>query len=73
MLGIILSKEKRIFDIHSQDLRYLYQLKVRLSQLKAHKHRHSFSDISDNACACKSGVEPTIHFSFLSLFECPQR
>ena len=34
-----------IFDIHNPDaLRYIYQLRVDLSPLKAHKKRHGFTD-----------------------------
>ena len=44
--AMIVPEEKSIFKIHSQDLRYLYQLRVGLSPLRAHKFRHSLDIIS---------------------------
>ena len=67
LTGMIVPKEKSVFNIHSQDLRYLYQLRVGLSPLKAHKYRHSFRDTPNDTCLCQSGVESTIHF----LLHCP--
>ena len=64
---MIVPKEKSVFGIHSQDLRYLYQLRVGLSPLKAHKYRHNFRDTPNDICLCQSGVESTIHF----LLHCP--
>ena len=61
-LGMIKPEEKNIFNIHSQDLRYLYQLRVGLSSLKAHKHRHKFLDTPNDTCVCSSGAESTTHF-----------
>ena len=67
LTGMIVPKEKSVFNIHSQDLRYLYQLRVGLSPLKAHKYRHNFRDTPNDTCLCQSGVESTIHF----LLHCP--
>ena len=64
---MVVPEEKSIFNIRSQDLRYLYQLRVGLSPLKAHKRRHNFLDTPDDTCTCHSGVETTAHF----LLHCP--
>ena len=50
--AMIVPEEKSIFKIHSQDLRYLYQLRVGLSPLRAHKFRHNFLDTSSDMCTC---------------------
>ena len=64
----IIKPEKRsIFNIHSPQLKYLYQLRGGLSPLKAHKCRHKFSDTPNPTCLCSSGVESTEHF----LLRCP--
>merc|ERR1712116_120827 len=64
---MVVPEEKSIFNIRSQDLRYLYQLRVGLSPLKAHKRTHNFLDTPDDTCMCHSGVETTAHF----LLHCP--
>ena len=50
-----------------RDLRYLYQLRVGLSPLRAHKFRHNFLDTPSDKCMCQTGTESTIHF----LLQCP--
>ena len=67
IMRMIQPEKKSIFNIHDPDLRYLYQLRVGLSPLKAHKFRHKFLDIPDGTCLCSSGVESTLHF----LTRCP--
>ena len=62
LLGMIVPREKSVFNIHSDDLRFLYQLRVGLSPLKAHKFRHKFLDTPSDICTCRSGTESTIHF-----------
>ena len=62
LLGMIVPREKSVFNIHSDDLRFLYQLRVGLSPLRAHKFRHKFLDTPSDICACRSGTESTIHF-----------
>ena len=64
---MIVPEEKSIFNTYSQDLRYLYQLRVGLSPLRAHKHRHNFLDTPSDICTCNSGVETTVHY----LLYCP--
>ena len=66
-MRIIQPKKKSIFNIHDPDLRFLYQLRVGLSPLRAHKFRHMFLDTPDDTCLCSSGVESTLHF----LSRCP--
>ena len=67
LTGMIVPEEKSIFNILSQDLKYLYQLRVGLSPLKAHKYRHNFLDTPSDTCMCTLGPESTIHY----LLYCP--
>ena len=65
--GMIVPEEKSIFKIHNKNLSYLYQLRVGLSPLRAHKFRHNFLDTPDDLCTSESGIESTTHF----LLKCP--
>ena len=65
LIGIIKPDRKSIFNIHSPNLKYLYQLRAGLSALKAHKHRHKFKDTPSDACICGNGSESTVHFLLL--------
>ena len=56
-----------IFNIHSPQLRHIFQLRVGLSHLRHHKKRHKFADTLSDKCLCKKGVEDTHHF----LMSCP--
>ena len=67
IIGIIKPEGKSIFNIHSPNLKYLYQLRAGLSALKAHKHRHKFKDTPTDLCTCGNGPESTVHF----LLFCP--
>ena len=67
LTGMIVPEEKSVFKIHSKDLRYIYQLRVGLSHLRAHKFRHKFLDTPNDTCSCQSGTESTMHF----LLHCP--
>ena len=67
LTGMIVPEEKSVFKIHSKDLRYLYQLRVGLSHLRAHKFRHKFLDTPNDTCSCQTGIESTDHF----LLQCP--
>ena len=59
---------KSIFGVHDPvGLRYLFQLRVRLSPLRSHKSHHNFIDTPSDICQCNQGVEDTSHF----LFFCP--
>ena len=67
LAGLIVPKEKTIFKIHNKNLRFLYQLRVGLSPLRAHKFRHNFLDTPNELCLCQSEIESTSHF----LLHCP--
>ena len=72
LTNIIKPQVKNIYNLHNPDLRYLYQLRVGLSPLRAHKFRHKFSDTPNDTCPCKAGTcsaeaETTSHF----LLSCP--
>ena len=54
-------------DFGPSGLRYLFQLRVSLSQLRSHKFRHNFADTPSEICRCNQGIEDTNHF----LFSCP--
>ena len=55
-----------IFKIHDPDnLKYIYQLRVGLSQLRSHKETHNFRDTPSDICQCGTGVESTEHFLLL--------
>ena len=59
---------KSFFKIHDPTgLRYLFQLRLRLSPLKGHKYRHNFLDTPSGNCHCNQSIEDTSHF----LLSCP--
>ena len=64
ILALVKPPPKRIFDIHDPiGLKRLFQLRVGLSPLYAHKKNHNFSDtLCDNCDVCKS-TENLEHFS----------
>ena len=66
--AIIKPEGKSIFNIHSPNLKYLYQLRAGLSALKAHKHRHQFKDTPTDLCLCGNGPESTVHYLLLCPF-----
>ena len=59
--------QKSMFDVLKPSLKYLYQLRVGLSSLKAHKFRHKFGDTPNPTCSCGTAAESTQHF----LLHCP--
>ena len=65
--GIIRPACKSIFNIHSSNLKYLFQLRGGLSPLNAHKFRHKFENTPSPTCSCATGAETTEHF----LLSCP--
>ena len=68
ILKIIRPMRKEIFNIHNPvGIKYIYQLRVGLSTLKAHKKAHNFSDTPNDICICCTGSETTIHY----LLKCP--
>ena len=59
---------KSVFGIHDpMCLRYLFQLRLRLSSLRSHKVRYGFADTPSDTCLCKRGAEDSRHF----LLSCP--
>ena len=67
LISLYRPTKRPIFNIHSPQLRYIFQLRVGLSHLRHHKKRHKFADTPSDTCLCKKGVEDTQHF-FIS---CP--
>ena len=68
LLSLFRPNFKSVFNVHNPPLlRYLFQLRVGLSKLRAHKKRHNFIDTPTDLCLCKNGVEDTHHF----LLVCP--
>ena len=47
----------------------MFQLRLGLSPLRFHKHRHNFADTPSACCICNDGIEDVNHFLFhCSLF-----
>ena len=68
LLKLIRPDKKEIFDVSDLiGMRWLFQLRVGLSQLREHKKRHNFIDTPSNICECATNIESTKHF----LLECP--
>jgi hypothetical protein len=69
ILKQIRPKRKETFGIIDSDgQKWLTQLRVRLSPLKAHKFHHNFDDTSTPMCNSHDGVEDSEHF----LLHCQQ-
>ena len=67
-ISLIRPESKHFFKIHDPTgLRYLFQLRLRLSPLKGHKYCHKFLDIPSGNCHCNQGIDDTSHF----LLSCP--
>ena len=63
IISLIRPESKNVFKIHDPTgLRYLFQLRLRLSPLKGHKHCHNFLDTPSGNCHCNQGIEDTSHF-----------
>ena len=68
MLSLFRPNIKSMFNIYDPiGLRYIFQLRLRLSPLRSHKWRHNFIDNKSNICICTQGIENIDHF----LFSCP--
>ena len=66
---VLSPSDEKYFGIHNPvGLRYLFQLRVSLSQLRSHKWRHNFSDTPSEICTCNQEIEDTRHFVFLPFF-----
>ena len=67
ILSLIRPKIKSTFGIHDPlGLRYIFQLRVKLSPLRNHKRHHNFADTPSEIRECNQDIEDTRHF----LFEC---
>ena len=63
LLKHIRPQKRSTFGIHNlSGIKYIYQLRVGLSPLKAHKNAHHFIDTPDNICDCKTGIENNVHY-----------
>ena len=68
IISLIRPESKSFFKIHDPTgLRYIFQLRVRLSPLKGHKYCHKFIDTPSGTCQCNQGIEDTRQF----LLSCP--
>ena len=47
-------------------IKYIFQLRMKLSPLRSHKKSYNFNDTPTDICDCNQGVENTRHF----LFDC---
>ena len=62
-ISLIRPESKSFFNIHDPTgLRYLFQLRLRLSPFKGHKHCHNFTATVSGTCQYKKGIEDTSHF-----------
>ena len=68
ILSLIRPLPRSTFGIHDYGgLKFIYQLRVRLSHLKCHKYNHNFTDTISDWCDCHCAPEDIPHF----LFKCP--
>ena len=68
ILKTIKPTKRSIFNIHDESgIRYIFQLRVGLSPLRAHKKKHNFKDTPNDRCLCGNGIETTEHY----LLNCP--
>ena len=73
LLSLIRPKIKSTFQMsfgirNALGLRFLFQLRVNLSQLRSHKMRHNFSDTPSEICECNLCAEDIRHFYLNALF-----
>ena len=63
IISLVRPKSKSIFGIHDPlRLRYLFQLRVKLSPLRSHKKHHNFIDTPSETCHCNLVIEDVSHF-----------
>ena len=68
IISLIRPESKSFFNVHDPTgLRYLFQLRLRLSPLNGHKYCHNFIDTPSGTCQCNQVIEDTSHF----LLFCP--
>ena len=69
LLSFFRPTPKSVFNLHDTiHLKKLFQLRVGLSCLNAHKNHHNFADTPSAACRCQEGNETTHHFLFTCTF-----
>ena len=74
VLEVIRPPKKDIFELHNPDgIKRIFQLRVGLSPLKAHKKSHNFQDTLSDICLCENGAEDTIHYWLLCSFFSDER
>ena len=67
--ALIRPNKKSIFNIIDPlGLKYIFQLRLRLSPLKHHKYNYNFIDTPVDTCDCGAASENITHF----LFHCPR-
>ena len=67
-MQIIRPVKKDTFNVLNPiGIKWLFQIRVELSPLNAHKKQHNFLDTLDDTCQCSLGAETTQHF----LLKCP--
>ena len=63
IISLIRPTSRSIFDIHDPlSIKWLYQLRIGLSSLHAHKWRHGFKDIPNDKCATCNQTENIEHY-----------
>ena len=68
ILNLVRPKCRSIFKLHHPiGLKYMFQLRVGLSALKAHKKAHNFLDTPSDICSCGTGSENNDHY----FLKCP--
>ena len=69
ILKIYRPTSKSLFHIHDpSSVKWIFQLRVGLSPLKAHKKNHNFEDDLDDICICSLDAETSSHFFYIALF-----
>ena len=68
LISLFRPKIRSTFGIHDPSyLRFIFQFRVGLSDLKSHKKRYNFADTLFDMCSCNQGVEDVRHF----FLQCP--
>ena len=69
IIPLVRQPPKSFFGIHDPlGIRYIFQLRLKLSPLRYHKKSYNFADTPSAMCECLTGNEDTNHF----LFYCPK-
>ena len=69
ILEMIRPPGRDIFGVHHPDgIKRVFQLRVGLSPLRAHKRSHGFQDTPSGVCLCGGGPEDSAHFLILCPF-----